>query len=68
MTMLCALTESATNTVESSELGCLAATPNPEGRRRGGDRLYFLFCRSKSEIDALNGSDREATIRGDLIR
>lgn len=54
--------------VESPDSGCPAATPDPERQRRSADKLFILYCRSKSEIDALHDGDRKATIRGDLLR
>lgn len=67
MTMTCTPVESGPKPVDLPDSRCLVGTPNRESRRSAG-KLFLLFCKSKSEIDALNDSDRKATIRGDLLR
>ena len=68
MTMTCTFAESVPNPGEQADSGCVAAAPNSDWRGRRADRLFLLFCQSITEIDALNDSGREVTIRGDLFR
>jgi hypothetical protein len=68
MNMTCTPAESGPNPVDQPDSPWLAAPPNLESHRRFAGNLIHLYCRSMSEIDALDDRDREASIRGDLIR
>jgi hypothetical protein len=66
--MTCTPAENGLNPVDQLDSYWLAAPPNPDRPRRFAGNLTRLYCRSRSEIDAMDESDREASIRGDLIR